>query len=536
MESLRISQRRRCLERKPPTRTQQVVDTTHIGSNIGIIGSHQVSTPLFEPLTNNPYNDSYAMQPIDISGSSPTFNITFPNNKPLYNEYHGEYYCGIYVYGRTIIWSLVLPAIEDAFPSRWYVGNNINNFATGLGKVSEGVYQFNSSAFGESVTYTYTPGQTLTIYLADGLQKLSLDGVELATASITLYTNEGYNFYLDLQYSDGPETGPVTWISTFTTENINIVPTTPIQFETINNNPGTDNLPIIFGGPSSYTIEFTGNGPQLGGSPYYYEIDAPDISGNTVIIVSYVLPAIENTYPTSWEIGTYGPTIGRGFGMESDGIYKFNTYYGFFDNIEYNYTAGQTLTVIITNGLQILKLDDIELARGYNSYNTTDPRWFYIYTEQQGTQTTPIIWNWSFSEGRIDQLYEYTTVDDYGPISDYVTQFVGNFGTCIQKSPNKPMISESMRMASDLCSTAGNANRTSNGNRFYTTVGTVSPSVKLQQLKDTITAAAPRFSEFITPRPPPNYYFYGSTIQVSMAGEPIAPNSVCSAGEIKRVG
>lgn len=108
------------------------------------------------------------------------------------------------------------------------------------------------------------------------------------------------------------------------------------------------------------------------------------------------------------------------------------------------------------------------------------------------------------------------------------------------KVQDKPNVLESMRQTLELCSsiTVDGSSRVmvKGQTRIYTNVGTTPSSAKTSQLKDNITAVAPRFVEFITPRPPPNYYFFGSTIQVSMGGEPKAPNSVCAAGEIKRVG
>jgi len=118
------------------------------------------------------------------------------------------------------------------------------------------------------------------------------------------------------------------------------------------------------------------------------------------------------------------------------------------------------------------------------------------------------------------------------------TQFVGNFGTCIKKIPDKPNVSESQRMRQEKCTTIVNGKSKIVPGRVpvYTTVGTTQASATTLMLKDNIIAEAPRFSEFITPRPPPNYYFFGSTIQISMAGDSKAPNHVCGPGEIKRVG
>jgi hypothetical protein len=118
------------------------------------------------------------------------------------------------------------------------------------------------------------------------------------------------------------------------------------------------------------------------------------------------------------------------------------------------------------------------------------------------------------------------------------TQFVGNFGTCIKKSPDKLNVSESQRIIRERCKSVldGKTRDVHSGPTIYTTVETTKASLTTLMLKDNITAAAPRFSEFITPRPPPNYYFFGSTIQISMAGDSKAPNHVCGPGEIKRVG
>ena len=104
----------------------------------------------------------------------------------------------------------------------------------------------------------------------------------------------------------------------------------------------------------------------------------------------------------------------------------------------------------------------------------------------------------------------------------------------------KPNVLESQRITREFCvSTILNGNLRivpAGTSRIYATVGTTYASATTAALKDNILAVAPRFAEFITPRPPPNYYFYGSTIQISKGGEPLAPNSVCQPGEIKRVG
>jgi hypothetical protein len=105
---------------------------------------------------------------------------------------------------------------------------------------------------------------------------------------------------------------------------------------------------------------------------------------------------------------------------------------------------------------------------------------------------------------------------------------------------DRPNVLESQRLKAELCVNTivdGVTKVVPAGDpRIYTLVGTTYASATTSALKDNILAATPRFAEFITPRPPPNYYFYGSTVQISMAGEPQAPNSVCQPGEIKRVG
>jgi hypothetical protein len=105
---------------------------------------------------------------------------------------------------------------------------------------------------------------------------------------------------------------------------------------------------------------------------------------------------------------------------------------------------------------------------------------------------------------------------------------------------DRPNVLESQRIRAELCVStivksvprivpAGDP-------RIYTLVEGTYASATTSVLKDNILGGAPRFAEFITPRPPPNYYFFGSTIQISKGGEPNAPNSVCAPGEIKRVG
>ena len=105
---------------------------------------------------------------------------------------------------------------------------------------------------------------------------------------------------------------------------------------------------------------------------------------------------------------------------------------------------------------------------------------------------------------------------------------------------DRPNVLESQRIRAELC-VSTIVNRVPRivpvcDTRIYTLVGTTYASATTSALKDNIQAVTPRFAEFITPRPPPNYYFFGSTIQISKGGEPNAPNSVCAAGEIKRVG
>lgn len=537
MESLRISQRRRCLERKPTTRTQQTGDT-----HIGIIGSHQEPVPTIIPLNSSLFSDGNANLDIAILGGPSTYTVIFPDNKPSRNINPADYYCGTYpVNGISIILSLILPAIEDPFPSQWRIGyHNSRSLVTGFGKVSEGVYQFSTTnrMFGENITYTYSAGQTLTIYMSNGFQKISLDGVELATASLTLNTIDGYSFFISLLYSDAPTTGPITWIVSFATEDFVIVPTAPIEFQTLDFFPEYDIPLTIFGGPTNYTIIFPSTPPTVNGNPTQpYACAGIDISGNA-IIASYILPPIEDSYPANWAIGSDGPVFANGFGKVSDGIYAFNTTDTIFDNNEFMYTAGQTLTISLGNGIQILSLDGVELTRAANSFDPTAGYTFYIVGFYESPQIAPVTWNWSFQGGQVQPSAGFITVYDYGPISNLTTQFVGNFGTCIKKIPDKPNVSESQRMRQEKCTTIVNGKSKIVPGRVpvYTTVGTTQASATTLMLKDNITAAAPRFSEFITPRPPPNYYFFGSTIQISMAGDSKAPNHICSPGEIKRVG
>jgi hypothetical protein len=106
--------------------------------------------------------------------------------------------------------------------------------------------------------------------------------------------------------------------------------------------------------------------------------------------------------------------------------------------------------------------------------------------------------------------------------------------------PDRPNVLESQRLNAELCTNTfiGGVPKVvpAGDPRIYTLVGTTYASATTSALKDNILAVAPRFVEFITPRPPPDYYFFGSTIQISKGGEPLARNSVCQPGEIKRVG
>jgi hypothetical protein len=270
------------------------------------------------------------------------------------------------------------------------------------------------------------------------------------------------------------------------------------------NDYGEADLPTqITGGPYTYTITYPNNIPTdlNGGYPYYVIVS--DVINSPTFTFSFTLPAVSDPFPTN--IVVVELIVGvefAGFGQISPGLYQFACVNGiFFIDKTFTYKAGQTLTCFLQDGFQTLSLDGTQIASDNRAINTTE--WellFLVGNYDAGGEgppgvTTPISFTVNVSE----------------------PQFIPNFKTV-------------------LCSSAGIQNRTSNGKRVYTTVGTTQASATTLMLKDNITAAAPRFSEFITPRPPPNYYFFGSTIQISMAGDSKAPNHICSPGEIKRVG
>ena len=107
------------------------------------------------------------------------------------------------------------------------------------------------------------------------------------------------------------------------------------------------------------------------------------------------------------------------------------------------------------------------------------------------------------------------------------------------KIPDRPNVIESQRIVRERCQQVivNGASRTIQGGMptIYNPVESKKSSTTTSALKDAITAVEPRFYEFIKPRPlPPD--FLQVPRQVSNAGEPLAKNTACALGEIKRVG
>jgi len=297
-------------------------------------------------------------------------------------------------------------------------------------------------------------------------------------------------------------------------------PNTPIEF-TIQDQSTSVNPIIITGGPLTYTVTFPDLKPSIDGDRAYYHTDTNYITNKSVIL-SIVLPAITDSFPTPIKIGEHNiltRDLFTGFGEFSPGVYKFSISGSILAGT-YTYTAGQTLSCFLSDGLQILSIDGIQKALTIVSLNT-EPGWnFYLNLDSNGTQTTPITWILSVA-------------------TNYVTRFVGKFGTCIQKLPDKTNIIESQRLTRERCQQiiVNKLPRTIPIGclAVYVPIQTTNASQTTSALKDTITATEPRFYEFIKPRPPPPDFLQVAR-QVSNAGEPLAKNTACALGEIKTVG
>jgi len=107
-----------------------------------------------------------------------------------------------------------------------------------------------------------------------------------------------------------------------------------------------------------------------------------------------------------------------------------------------------------------------------------------------------------------------------------------------RRTPDRPNIIESQRIIRERCQQVivNGTSRTIQGGvpTIYIPVESKKSSTTTSALKDAITAVEPRFYEFIKPRPlPPD--FLQVARQVSNGGEPLAKNTACALGEIKRV-
>ncbi len=106
------------------------------------------------------------------------------------------------------------------------------------------------------------------------------------------------------------------------------------------------------------------------------------------------------------------------------------------------------------------------------------------------------------------------------------------------KTSDRPNVIESQRIIRERCQQVivNGTSRTIQGgvSAIYIPVESKKSSTTTSALKDAITAVEPRFYEFIKPRPlPPD--FLQVARQVSNGGEPLAKNTPCALGEIKRV-
>ena len=311
--------------------------------------------------------------------------------------------------------------------------------------------------------------------------------------------------------------------STLKTEQVPVEVYIPIEFTMVDQS--TSIQPTTFtGGPSTYTVTFPDLQPTIGGGDSANYFSKTSHITNKSVVLSVVLPAISDSFPTRITIGDENVVsdIFTGFGEISPGVYQFTTVGGIVDGT-YTYTAGQTLVCFLSDGLQTLSIDGVQV--GSSSFQLyTDFGWdFYIYLDTIGTQTTPVNW----------------TISVAYPLTNYITRFVGKFGTCIQKLPDKTNIIESQRLTRERCQQiiVNKLPRTIpiGCPAVYVPVQTTNASQTTSALKDAITATEPRFYEFIKPRPPPPDFLQVAR-QVSNAGEPLAKNTACALGEIKTVG
>jgi len=107
------------------------------------------------------------------------------------------------------------------------------------------------------------------------------------------------------------------------------------------------------------------------------------------------------------------------------------------------------------------------------------------------------------------------------------------------KTPDRPNVIESQRIIRERCQQIivdGLPRTVPVGfPAVYVPVQNTNASQTTSAIKDAITALEPRFYEFIKPRPPPPDFLQVAR-QVSNGGEPLAKNTACALGEIKRVG
>jgi hypothetical protein len=309
---------------------------------------------------------------------------------------------------------------------------------------------------------------------------------------------------------------------TMRTEQVAIDVINPIEFSVLDQSTSINPITIT-GGPSTYTITFPDLKPtSVGRDRDYYHIASSHIANKSVIL-SIVLPAISDSFPTAIQIGEHNVStyLFTGFGLFSPGVYKF-TANGPIVTGTYTYSAGQILSLFLSDGLQTLSINGVQVASTFLHLYPEYGWDFFIDLASSGTQTTPVSWILSLADPQT-----------------YVTRFVGKFGTCIQKRPDKPNVIESQRVIRERCQQIivnGLVKTVPIGcPAVYVPVQNTNASQTTSALKDAITATEPRFYEFIKPRPlPPD--FLQVARQVSNAGEPLAKNTACALGEIKTVG
>ena len=285
----------------------------------------------------------------------------------------------------------------------------------------------------------------------------------------------------------------------------------------INDIPQTDKLISITGGPSTYTFTIPSFQLIIKG---FFTVRTSLVYRDSITL-SIVLPAINDTAITAISSNITNDLF-FAFTEVSPGVYGFATAAFFLGQV--TYTAGQTLSCFLSNGLQTFSLDGVLIGSTHQEIDTSSGWQFDVISgSPNGNEVTiPHTWTLSLSY----------------PIQAYVTRIVGQFGTCIKKLSDRPNVIESQRIIRERCPEilVNGLSRTVPIGQpsVYIPVETKDASQTTSALKDAITAVEPRFYEFIKPRPlPPD--FLQVPRQVSNAGEPLAKNTACALGEIKRV-